>query len=344
MPLLDFLKNLQELSVGETTSSVGMFNIESGYASFRTAWVAECDCVSQAKSELQYSCKKCGRSKNNSIWIQAGDGDGVYTVITFTNPKGEVFASATLFDNGSELANKFPELIEDGSIRDFNAKAEIFAVNYKGVEIGSLDLTNHRTVYFSDSSAGLDSSLATLWVDKWGSGSITAYAFVEDSIESPSAQVAISLGAPQTQFNGGLETSIRPRVILLISDGYKKLHKNLSDLRISKGDWEKQIKSWSNQQFISNLEPNSTIAQYWNGRLENIHCQIANAKGLDDDMIEHSFREFSWYLQGATFGDEDCKNYVDEMIRESNGELQEIDLLTKAYLYRGQPSQARNLK
>lgn len=342
MSLIEFIKNIREVNDWEGCSNVGVFEVETGYASFRTSWFPQCSCTKQTQSALQYKCKSCGRNKDNNIFLQAGDGDGIYAVVTFVNQDAQVIAAAILFDHGSSLANKFPELIESKKIRDFDPLPDIFETNLPGTIIGSLDLPKERTVYFTDNSSGVDSSLSTLWVNNWVSGSITAYVFIEDSTDSPSAQMAMSMGTSEDQFTGGLDTSFRPRVVLLISDGYKKLHKNLIDFELGNSQWTDQISAWSRQLVSSNVQPNSTIVQYWNGRLENVFANFSRANGLGDEM-SYAFKEYSWYLQGASNGDLDCQKYVNEMIKESNGELEESDLLRDAYLLRGLVSKAEEL-
>jgi hypothetical protein len=70
--------------------------------------------------------------------------------------------------------------------------------------------------------------MATLWVDTWVSGGITAFAFVKGSRESKTAQFAIRMGTSPEMFNGGLDESFRPRIIMLISDAYKTMSKDLT--------------------------------------------------------------------------------------------------------------------
>lgn len=295
-----------------------------------------------AKTALQYNCDTCNRSTSNNLTIPSGDGDGIYTVLTFLNNKGEVFASATLFDSGSKLAQKFIEKINDGSIRDFNSPEIVFEKNYPGIEIGKLKMQKEGTVYFSDCSAGADSSMATVWADNWVSGGLTAYAFVEDSLDNEMVQLAISMGTEPDAFNGGLETSFRPRVVLLLCDAYSHLAENLVDIQLSKDGWKEQLEAWSKQQVTGHVGDQSSVAIYWNGRLENMFGLFALENNLGNEM-DYSFKEFSWYLQGSIYGDADCAELVKVMTEESGGELQETDLLRNAYLLRGQVNKAIEL-
>ncbi len=342
MALIDFVKNLQSGDDWAGTSNAGLFNVETGRAAFRTTWVENCECYMTERTALQYKCDSCNRSATNNLTIPSGDGDGMYTVVTFSNDKGEVFASATLFDPGSKLAQDFIEKIGDRSIRDFNAPEIVFGTNYSGVEIGRLKIQKEGTVYFSDASAGADSSMATVWVDNWVSGGVTAYAFVEDSLDNEMVQLAISMGTEPEAFNGGLETSFRPRVVLLLCDAYSHLSEDLVDFELSKKQWSEQLEAWSNQQVTAHIGDQSAVAIYWNGRLENCFGIFAMENDLGNHL-DYGFKEFSWYLQGSIYGYEDCSESAQAMIEESGGQLEETDLLRDAYLLRGQVNKAMEL-
>jgi hypothetical protein len=341
MGIKHFAKNLLENSDWQSTSNAGLFNIESGWASFRTEWMSNCGCI-DGENKVQHACKKCNRSMTNSLSIPAGDGDGLYTVITFHNKTGEVFASATFFDEGSKLAQEFIQQVEAGTIVDFAPKELLFEDDLPGLVLGKLRLSDEKKVYYSDLKAGLDSPLATLWTEDWVAGGISAFAFVEPSTDSTLAQLSIGMGSDVNQFNGGLEGSIRPRILLLVSDAYRDLTKDIVDIELSNLNWEDQLKAWGQQQVTSHFEDQSDVAIYWNGRLQN---QFARRAGNDDggDEAHFAFREFSWYLQGATFGHQACADAVQEMIEESDDELLEVDLLRGAYLFRGLLTKAKSV-
>lgn len=343
MALIEFLKNLQDNKDWLGSSNVGIFNVETGNASFRTSWVAECDCSLDAKQSLQYDCEKCGKTASNNVSIPAGDGDGIYTVISFLTKRGEVFATATLFDTGSKLAQEFIKSTEESELLELDALSSLFAVSYPGIEIGELELSEGRAIFISDSAAGTDSSMPTVWVNEWVPGGITAYAFVEDSVDNPTAQIAIELGTSPKNFNGGYEQSFRPRVVLLVSDAFKKMHSNLVDFQLSEDQWTQQITAWSKQQVLGHVSEQSNIAIYWNGRIENVFLSNALENNLEN-ALDYGFKEFSWYLQGATFGDDDCTQYAKEMIEESGGELSDPELLGSAYRFRGLMSKANELQ
>ena len=342
MALMNFLKNLGENNYYYGRSNVGCFNVETGQASFRTTWVEQCDCDISSVGALQYDCKKCGKSRTNNLSIPSGDGDGVYAVVSYLNKKGEVFACIVTFDSSSNLANQFIDKIKTKEIRNFDSSPIIFQQDYQGVEIGKLELGEANIVYFSDASAGVDSSMATLWVDNWISGGITVFAFVEGSLESKTAQTAILMGTSPEFFNGGLDESFRPRVIVLISDAYKNMSKDLAEFQLSEELLSRQIKAWSKQSVYANVGQQSSAVMYWNGRLENIFATHALDNNLGNEM-NYAFKEFSWYLQGSHFDDANCAELAKEMIDESGGELMEVDLLRDAYLFRGLVTKAKSL-
>jgi len=341
MALSNFLGNLNSLDDWAGCSNTGIFNIETGYASFRSEWLAECDCTIDRNGSLQYDCSKCHKSINNNLTVPTGDGDGLYSVVTFHNKKGETFASATLFDTGSTLAQLMISEIQNGTIRDFDSLKELFKEDYHGVLLGELDL-NLNLLFCSDASGGKDSSMATVWSDNWVSGSASAYAFVEDSKKSANAQAAIMLGAPKTDFNGGLESSLRIKMVVLISDAYKKVQKGVDDLQFDHEDWKDQIIAWKNQKVIGHVGSANEVAIYWNGRLENCFATYAAQNELGTEM-DYAFKEFSWYLQGATFGIAACEELMTEMVEESDGELEETDLLKSAYAFRGLMEKAESI-
>jgi hypothetical protein len=337
-----FVTNLRANSDFLGTSNAGLFNVETGNASFRTEWVSECECSISTFLELQYECKNCDKSPKNSISIQSGDGDGLYTVQTFYNRSGEIFASVTLFDEESELAKEFIQHIESGTIYDLHPQ-DFWRADFPCIEVGSLKLSKERKVFYSDSSAGLDSSMPTVWTEKWVSGGLTVYACVENSTDSTLAQVSISLGEEKEKFNGGLESSFRPRAVLLISDAYKEMTKGLVDLELSKEEWKEQISAWSVQHVASHMQNQSDAAIYWNARIQNQYARRAETNG-GVNVPEYEFQEFSWLLQGATYGHQACADAVKEMIEESEGELLEAELLRLAYSYRGLLSLANDVQ
>lgn len=195
-------------------------------------------------------------------------------------------------------------------------------------------------LYFSDSVAGLDSKMATFASEPWPKGEVQLFAFYERSLDSLNAQVGMSLGSNPDAFDGGLKDSIRPRVLLAVSGEYRQLTHNLADLEMSEKDWAAQIGAWSKQRVVAHLGDRSNRAIYWNGRLQNVFASFAEQHGLRN-VANYSFKEFSWYLQGASFGEATCVEYVQEMMEESLGELQDPRLLREAYLIRGLASFAQ---
>ncbi len=340
MGLNSFLENLNRNNYWFATSNVGLFNVESGWASFRTKWISRCECSSKVSGSLQYDCNNCERSKSNSLAIPSGDGDGLYTVVSFLNKEGQVFASATYFDPESKLASDFIEEVEYERIRDFNCLPIIFKSNLDGVILGHLNLSGD-TIFYSDNQAGIDSDNATVTVKDWIPGPITVYGFMEDSLNNDSSRTALLLGSTAESLNGGLAGSFRPRVVLLLSDSHQELSNGILALSNIIPDWSKQISAWRRQFVFAHANSRASEAFYWNGRLVNNFGNFALQNNLNTG--NYVISEFSWYLQGATVGVSKCIEYVDAMIDETGGELGETDILQYAYLERGLLTKARSL-
>lgn len=342
MALRNFLENIHSLEDWGGISNAGLINIETGQLTIGTKWFKQCDCNIYLFGELQFDCKDCNRSKKNSWQCPSGYGDGIYSIVSFINKKGEVIAAAVYLDDNSSLAQEFIQHIDAGEIREFNSLETLFSQDFIGLEAGHLSPTAGATL-FSDGAAGIDSEFPTFCLEDWVSGGISIFMFVEDSLENPTSQIAIRLGSNKSDFNGGLEGSIRPRVILLVSDGYRELSAKLSDLSYGSREWNSQIDAWSKQTVRGHVGNQSLLMMYWNGKIENNFMVYAAENDLENTM-DYAYREFSWYLQGRTFGSEECSGLVDEMINESNGELLETDLLRGAYLMRGLFSKANEVK
>jgi hypothetical protein len=342
MALRNFLENINSLEDWGGVSNAGLINIETGQLNIGTKWFKQCMCDIYSFGELQFICQDCDRSKKNSWQCPSGYGDGIYTIVSFINKKGEIIAAAVYLDDNSSLAQEFIQNIDAGEIREFNSMKIIFSQDFMGIEAGHLS-PNAGTTLFSDGAAGIDSGFPTVCLENWVSGDISIFMFVEDSLENPTTQVAIQLGSSKNDFNGGLEGSIRPRVILLVSDGYRELSASLSDLIYGTKDWSQQIDAWSRQSVKGNVGNQSLLMMYWNGQLENNFMAFAAENDLENTM-DYAYREFSWYLQGRTFGSQECSGLVDEMIAESKGELLESDLLRGAYLMRGLFTKANEVK
>jgi hypothetical protein len=339
MSLLNFLSNLNENKTWYATLNAGFFNVETGWASFRTTWVSQCDCALQVLEAIQYDCAICGRTKFNSLAIPSGDGDGLYTVVTLLNEDGFVFASLTLFDPKSKLAAKFIEEITNDQIRDLDSFATIFSKDLAGVEIGRLDSPN-RTVFYSDNAAGIDSPDATLTIKSWVPGGLKVYAFVEDSLDNEMSKTAIMLGSSKENLNGGLSGSVRPRAILLLSESNKELMQNLTNDPNPIPDLPQQLLAWSKQTSFAQVGAKRNQAILWNGKLTNLYAYEAEQNGIDSTA--YVVKEFSWYLQGFTLNDQECIQYVNDMIEQLET-FRDTDMVQHAYLERGMLTKAKSL-
>ncbi len=298
----------------------GLFNVEKGYASFRTEWLKECDCE-WGLDALQHDCDRCGKSTKNNLYIKAGDGDGIYPITSMKNERGQTIASFTLFDKHRVAANIVIDKIAKKEMIFVEGLSDIFSADLLGIEIGHLIPNSSRTVFYSDSKAGLDSDMATVWDDSWVAGSITVFGFFEP--------VVASLYVPG-QAGKVQEDSLTPRLIVLVSDSYKQLQRGLAEKVMSAQDWSKQIEVWSKEIVTANVGQLGRLAMLWNGLQSNV---LANyLYETDQDTSGLLFLEFSWYLQGALIGDPDCLKNAQQMINAGWGHP---DTIRHAYSLRG---------
>ena len=325
------LANLKNLSKEEKWSYLfsDLINVEGGYASFRTEWLKKCDCDWGARA-LQHDCNKCGKSRENSLYIKAGDGDGIYPVTRIRNERGETIASLTLFDKGRVAAKIVTDKIAEREIVYGEGLSDIFMSDLVGIEIGHLKLNSSRTVYYSDSEAGLDSDMATAWEDNWIGGGITVYGF----FEPVTASIYVP-GQEKTQ-----ENSLRPRLIFLVTDTYKQLHNGLAEKKMSAQEWSNQIELWSKELVVANHTRLGRQAMLWNGLHANVIASYLNEN--NQDPTGYQWLEFSWYLQGALLGDAACIENAQQMIN-ANPFLGSPDALRHAYTLRGLLAKSKEL-
>jgi len=324
------LNNQKELSKEDKWFYLyeGLFNVEKGYASFRTEWLKECDC-DWGSEALQHDCDRCGKSTRNHLYIKAGDGDGIYPITSMKNERGETIASFTVFDKDRIAANIVIDKIAKKEIVYEEGLSDILYADLLGIEIGHLKLNSSRTVYYSDSEAGLDSDMATMSDDTWVSGGITVFGFFEPVVAS--LYVPGQVGKVQ-------EDSIRPRLIVLVSDSYKQLQRGLAEKVMSAQDWSKQIEVWSKEIVTGNVGQLGRLAMLWNGLQNNV---IANhLHETDQDPAGRMYLEFSWYLQGALLGDADCMENAQQMINAGWGHP---DTIRRAYSLRGLIAKSKEL-
>jgi hypothetical protein len=140
MALRNFLENINSLEDWGGISNAGLINIETGQLAVGGKWFKQCACNIYSSSELQFECKECGRSKKNSWQCPSGYGDGIYSIVSFINKKGETIAAAVYLDDNSSLAQEFIQKIDVGEIREFNSLETIFSRDFVGIEAGHLIL------------------------------------------------------------------------------------------------------------------------------------------------------------------------------------------------------------
>lgn len=340
MTLVNFFRNLDSYEDWGGLSNVGIFNVETGMVSARSEWIKTCDCTIGDFGSLQYLCKVCGKTLLNNLTIQSGDGDGMYSVVSLMNSKAEPFGALIHFDYDSKHAKNFMSAIGREEAREFDGLAEILKSDLLGTNVGKIKLSRDRQVLISDAQGGVDSEYAVISLDNWTAKDLTAVAFYELSDESPHVQMAVKIGSNIDEFTGGLEDSIRPRVLLLIASSHDFLLKDVIDNEFTKVRWQEQISAWSKQQCIGHISPQGEAAMYWNARLENNFVGYA----MDHDLGTEDFyllRQFSWLLHGREIGSDACAEEVGVMIENSEGELAKRKVMRQALEMRGLFTAAR---
>ena len=334
MTLLNFFQNLNSFSDWGGTSNTGIFNVETGYASLRSEWLPKCDCELTEYEAIQYLCKKCGINVENNITIQSGDGDGIYSVVTLLDTKARPFGALIDFDYNSEHAKALVKEIEYERARIFDGLQQFIKENLYCLQLGELKLDRDKRVLISDASAGSDSEYAVINTENWVSKRIRVVAFYEPSENSPHAQMAIRMGSKVENFTGGLENSIRPRILLAIADSYDFLLKDVVDMQLSESQWKAQVAAWKKQQCIGHVSPQSEFAIYWNARLENNFFAYSSDNNLAGED-EYLLRQYSWLLQGDSIGSQICTDEAEDMIKNSEGALAMPKYLRSALEMRG---------
>jgi rubrerythrin len=117
MSLRNALDSLDEQGI--TYRFLGFMNIESNVVALSSRPFVRCEeCLGTSDESVQFSCPHCGRTTENYIFINSGDGDGIYVV-------HELFAGEekkgilAIFDSNYGLANHHRSLIEGGVVPTF---------------------------------------------------------------------------------------------------------------------------------------------------------------------------------------------------------------------------------
>ncbi len=348
--LIDALSNVfSEGSPLTAIAHAGTFNVESGYAELRTDYFGACDTCAHSIRPVR-DCSRCGRHAGNNVNFLAGRGDGAYSgmsliagdslmgaIYVFDEDNAFAMASAAELSRcdglGSLRGNQFQQMLID-ACGDY--------MNLEGFEAGRIEagraLPFSTCFMISDLAASRNSEFAS--VDHpFGNTNYRAVLFMERIDASPAVQFAISLGASRSDFTGGFEDSMRPRVLLVLAEQF--MDSILGGMETPHSfDWLTQGQAWNNTLVFSNMVGgvNHTAAMYNNG----IFWELASMDQPTDSEINRTIwylyatRAFGFFVQGALLGDPDCAARMRAQIdRSANAEILDLDVLDSALIARG---------
>jgi hypothetical protein len=189
----------------------------------------------------------------------------------------------------------------------------------------------------SDFASSLNSEFAS--VDHpFGNMNYRAVLFMEPIDASPAVQFAISLGSSRSDFTGGFEDSMRPRVLLVLAEQF--VDSILGGMETPNWfDWPTQGQAWKNSLVASNMVAGGNhTAIYYNG----VFWELASMDQPTDSEINQTIwylyatRAFGFFVQGALLGDPDCADRMRAQIdRSANAEILDLDVLDTALIARG---------
>lgn len=327
----------------------GTFNVESGYAELRTDYFGACADCAESIGPVR-DCSICGRHEGNNVNFLAGRGDGAYSglsLIAGNSLMGAIYVfdedNAFAMSSAAELSrcdglgslgnNQFQQMLID-SCSGY--------MNLEGFEAGQIDarraLPFSTCFMISDLASSRNSEFAS--VDHpFGNMNYRAILFMEPIDASPAVQFAISLGASQSDFTGGFEESMRPRVLLVLAEQF--MDSLLGGMYTPNWfDWPTQGQAWNKTLRFSNVVAggNNTAATYNNG----VFWELASMDQPTDSEINQTIwylyatRAFGFFVQGALLGDPDCADRMRAQIdRSENAEILDLDVLDTALIARG---------
>ena len=350
MSLIDSLSNI--FAKGSPLTAIayaGTFNVESGHAELRTDYFGACDQCADSIGPVR-DCSSCGRQKGNNLNFLAGRGDGAYSGLSLI-AGDSLMGAIYVFDEDNAFAMSTAAELSRcdglGSLRD-NQFQQILIdacsdyMNLEGFEAGRIEagqaLPFSTCFMISDLASSRNSEFAS--VDHpFGNRDYRAILFMEPIDASPAVQFAISLGASQSDFTGGFEDSMRPRVLLLLAEQF--IDSILGEMETPHWfDWPTQGKAWNKTLVFSNMVGggNHTAAMYNNG----IFWELASMDQPTDSEINRTIwylyatRAFGFFVQGALLGDHDCAARMRAQIDLSaNAEILDLDVLESSLISRG---------
>ncbi len=322
MTVLQLIKNL---FTDERTLSwsglalAGSLNIESGTFEIKSENFASCeDCESQ--TGVVRNCRACGRKPGNNLQFLAGKGDGVYAGVGLLDGL-HLFAAVYVFDDRNNFANSVAEDLLDGTLKGNRFEEKILQALFQysdleGYEVGSIrasfEITSDLGFVAGDLHSGLG-NFAT--VDHpFADGEYITILFSEPILIR--AEVMNSgQDFDTSQWDGGFEDAIRPRVALILDGKYAS--KVLKNIQLRGTDWDAQAQVWNSTQVESNIgEGNAGVTNLMNGLLWD--AAAGDQAALEEfGIMEYTYgtRAMGFFVQGALCGNENCVELAKKQIK-----------------------------
>jgi hypothetical protein len=321
----------------------GTFNIEGGFAEFRTGYFGRCErCLEEAV--LIHDCSICGRKPGNNVSFLSGRGDGVYSGVSVYGDDGlTLLGVAYIFDEDNRFSELIVQQFRDSDPNDINFQI-LLALgigDFRELEpyfAGKINCPANGGLLVGDQLAGENDNFAV--VDHLFSERQTysVFLFMEPLLDSPTVAAGIGLGASPESYNGGFEGSMRPRVVLLIQEEQANKVVQLSEK--SKGfEWERQCESWNNGTVTANVggQKNGEVAMLVNANFWEITAnrQLGfNQKfeGVVHDLwVQYAKRCVSWNAQAALLGNKVAISNLDNLSSTLQG-ISENKLLNSEFV------------
>lgn len=315
---MTLLNNLTLLSEQEfTLRFTGTVNIESGWAELKSLPFSSCtDCSEIAAFTV--NCQSCGRSEGASYSFLAGDGDGVYSSVGWFDPETKnLVASMWVFDENALFASKVDDetrasAVDSNSVLGALIDAVRPFVDLQGIPIGQVT-SNGQDLTVTDRNfrPTLDVEVPLPFSE---GGSFELLAFMENVEESSLFKRSLQQGVEKNLLNGGLNESVRPRVLLVVNTQWAATLMGSKQSAQTEINWEHQINAWKSMFVYCNLPgtENGKIAAFNNG--------IVSLKYSEDLLVRspegmfYSLETVSWLLQAAFLGDGDAHHLAIEFI------------------------------
>lgn len=352
--LSEMLQILENKDARLLLSSV--VNIESGDISFRTtsypkSWggdgclgiisrevVCEESCDSTSIGVPFFvECKSCGRSPNNYFWIKSGDGDGLYVVFKIVKMKNDELVNlgfAVVCEPTSEYSQPLVDSAIANNTNSYTPHQLLKPLeDLPSFEITKLHVPKEDSLYITDKFSGTDNknAIAVLDFSDVVNTNLVCYAFSEygnivandEEREMIRKALSESLG-----YKIDLpDSDIRPRVIIGIDEKFLKGESFSPSLDRPSG---KNLYHWWQDLIFgsAHIEPAWEPAIYFSAGLAQIGDNL--------------FETFSWLLQGARNGDEDCLKKLREEVFSDY--VSDLTMVVACLRIRGQFAEAQRIE